>query len=231
MTGGGFTGFRAEALAFLRDLAANNDRVWFMPRKAVYEAEVKAPLQALVVDLARATAAAGLPLTGEPERSIFRLYRDTRFGRDKRPYKTNAGAALTRTGRRDGQGVLYVHVEPDRSFLGCGFWQPPAQLLAAFRARMVDGPAEFLAIAEAIGARGHKLSGGDELRRLPHGFESAAQSTIAPYLRWKSVIASCPLNDATVLSGHLVERAVTFAVDCRGLLDYGWELEDRGGWP
>ena len=87
-----FEGFRPEAITFLADLAANNDRAWFTPRKAEYERLLKVPLQALCVALAERFTARGLPLTADPARSPFRIYRDVRFGKDKSPYKTAASA-------------------------------------------------------------------------------------------------------------------------------------------
>ena len=92
----GFAGFRPAAFTFFRGLRRNNDPAWFKPRKAVYEAEVLAPFRALVSAVGAALGEAGIPLSGDPMRSIFRIYRDVRFSPDKRLYKTHAGAVLTR---------------------------------------------------------------------------------------------------------------------------------------
>ena len=89
-----FSGFSPEAIQFLADLAANNDRAWFQPRKADYERLLKEPLEALVAALAERFEARGIPLQADPKRSIFRIYRDTRFSKDKSPYKTNVGASF-----------------------------------------------------------------------------------------------------------------------------------------
>src|SRR4051794_22217441 len=87
-----FSGFRPEAIQFLADLAENNDRAWFQPRKADYERLLKQPLEAFCVALDEQFRARGLPLVADPSRSPFRIYRDTRFAKDKSPYKTNIGA-------------------------------------------------------------------------------------------------------------------------------------------
>ncbi len=81
-----FTGFRPEAIQFLADLAQNNDRAWFQPRKLEYERLLKAPLEALCIALDDELRLRGLPLRADPARSPFRIYRDTRFSRDKSPY-------------------------------------------------------------------------------------------------------------------------------------------------
>jgi uncharacterized protein (TIGR02453 family) len=81
----GFAGFQAEALQFLADLAENNDRAWFQPRKADFERLIREPTEALCVALAERFAARGLPLQADPARSPFRIYRDVRFSKDKSP--------------------------------------------------------------------------------------------------------------------------------------------------
>ena len=80
-----FTGFRPEAIQFLVDLAENNDRAWFQPRKADYERLLKEPLQALIAALAERFEARGIPLRADPAKSPFRIYRDVRFSKDKSP--------------------------------------------------------------------------------------------------------------------------------------------------
>ena len=97
-----FAGFSGEAIQFMADLAANNDRAWFQPRKADYERLVKEPMESLMVALAEQLEARRIPLVADPKRSPFRIYRDTRFSRDKSPYKTHIGASLPWVGGADG---------------------------------------------------------------------------------------------------------------------------------
>ena len=96
-----FTGFRPEAIQFLADLAANNERAWFQPRKGEYESLLKEPLEALIVALAERFEARGIPLRADPAKSPFRIYRDVRFSKDKSPYKTNIGASFPWVGETD----------------------------------------------------------------------------------------------------------------------------------
>ena len=81
-----FSGFRPEAISFLVDLAEHNDREWFAPRKTEYERLLRTPMEALVAAMAVRFAARGIPLEADPRRSVFRIYRDTRFSRDKSPH-------------------------------------------------------------------------------------------------------------------------------------------------
>src|SRR5438045_378160 len=174
MTAGtGFTGFRPAAFAFFRGLRDNNDPNWFKPRKAVYETEVLAPFRALIAAVTAALAEAGIPLAGDPARSIFRIYRDVRFSPDKRLYKTHAGAVLTRSGEKRDPGLLYLHLEPGASMMAAGFWHPEPPLLTRLRRAIVSDPDRFVAIAERLDAAGYPISTDEALTRLPRGFEAA----------------------------------------------------------
>jgi uncharacterized protein (TIGR02453 family) len=126
-----FPGFRPAALAFFRELSDHNDPLWFKPRKAVYETHVLAPLRHLIAAVGTALEESGLPLIGDPQRGIFRIYRDVRFSPDKRLYKTHAGAVLTRSGGKRDPGLLYLHLAPGDSMVAAGFWHPEPDLLAA----------------------------------------------------------------------------------------------------
>ena len=81
-----FEGFKPAAFQFLVDLAAHNDRAWFQPRKQEYERLLKEPMETLVAALGDRFRDRGIPLEADPRRSIFRIYRDTRFSKDKSPY-------------------------------------------------------------------------------------------------------------------------------------------------
>src|SRR5438045_6895164 len=153
-----FAGFRPTAFTFFRGLRKNNDPVWFKPRKAVYEAEVLAPFRALVNAAGAALGEAGIPLSGNPMRSIFRIYRDVRFSPDKRLYKTHAGAVLTRSGGKRDPGLLYLHLEPGGSMVAAGFWHPEPPLLTRLRRAMLGDPDRFVEIAEALAAAGSPIS-------------------------------------------------------------------------
>jgi uncharacterized protein (TIGR02453 family) len=159
----GFAGFRPAAFTFFRGLRRNNDPVWFKPRKAVYEAEVLAPFRELVVAVGAALGQAGIPLAGDPMRSIFRIYRDVRFSPDKRLYKTHAGAVLTRSGGKRDPGLLYLHLEPGESMVAAGFWHPEPPLLTRLRRTMLGDPDRFVEIAETLAAAGSPISS-DETR-------------------------------------------------------------------
>ncbi|ACY47445.1 DUF2461 domain-containing protein [Rhodothermus marinus] len=221
-----FPGFRPEALDFLRALKQHNRREWFKPRKAIYEDEVRWPMQCLVADVGRELARRGLPLRGDPELGLFRIYRDTRFSKDKRPYKTHIGAVLSRTGSRRDLGVVYIHVEPGESFLGAGFWKPDATFLRRWRRKMVQESEAFLEIVHQLRAHGLTLETDTALKRMPRGFEEAADSPVAEYLRWNSFLVSQDVPDEAVRHPEFAQTVLRFAEIVLPLLEFGWDAAD-----
>ena len=208
MTTAPFAGFTPDAIQFLADLAENNDRAWFGPRKGEYERLLKEPLEALCVALQERFETRGLPLSADPGRSPFRIYRDVRFSKDKSPYKTNVAAAFRWTeggatmSHAEGDPGGYFHLAPGEAFVGGGMWHPPAAKLAAFRAAVRDRPAEVRAMldAPAFAARFGSLSG-DRLKRVPPGFP--ADHPEAELLKLKDMTFGHRLSDADVFNPRL----------------------------
>src|SRR5260370_27948814 len=145
-----FTGFRPAAFELFADLRETNDPDWFKPRKAIYEREVLAPCRALIDAVSAALEEARIPLIGDPQRGMFRIYRDVRFSPDKRLYKTHAGAVLTRSGGKRDPGLLYLHLEPGESMVAAGFWHPEPELLARLRRALPGDPAAPLPVAPPL---------------------------------------------------------------------------------
>jgi uncharacterized protein (TIGR02453 family) len=220
-----FTGFSRAGLRFLRDLAKNNDRQWFTPRKNVYETELLEPLRALVADASVAMKRAKIPLGADPRRSTFRIYRDIRFSPDKSPYKTNLGAFLAHNGNHDLPGGLYIHIEPSKSFLAAGFYQIDKGSLQRWREEIATSARAFESLVRTLERKGLHLSDDpDALKRVPRGFESYAESSVAKYLRRTSFTVSEKVSDDDVATSELIKRIVDFAKRTLRLLEYGWNL-------
>jgi uncharacterized protein (TIGR02453 family) len=222
----GFAGFRPAAFSFFSELRDNNDPAWFKPRKGVYEAEVLAPFRELIVALTTALQNAGLPLVGDPQRGVFRIYRDVRFSPDKRLYKTHAGAVLTRSGSKRDPGVLYLHVAPGESMMAAGFWHPDPALLTRLRRAIFNDPDGFAAMADRLAAAGHPISSDERLSRPPRGFEAAKGTPAADYVCWKSFTVHAGLKDAEMQSAALVDRIIDFTRTVLPLLEWGWQVMD-----
>lgn len=220
-----FRGFSPAALKFLRDLARNNDRAWFTPRKETYQTELVQPLQALVADATAALHRAKIPLGGDPKRSAFRIYRDIRFSADKSPYKTNVGAFLKREDSPDAPGGLYIHIQPKQCFMAAGFYEIDAALLQRWRAAMARDPKGFESMVRMLERGKLQLSEHENaLKRMPRGFESFAESAIAKYFRFRSFITSETLSDDDVMDSALIERVASLAKRAKPLLVYGWSV-------
>ncbi len=216
-SGTAFAGFTPEGIQLLADLARNNDRAWFAPRKADYERLLKEPLEALCVALAERFTARGLPLRADPKRSPFRIYRDTRFSKDKSPYKTNLGASFPWVGAGGaGEAVDagahasggYFNFQPGEMYAGGGLWMPEKPRLDAFRRSIVDSPDR---VREAFEDREFVAWFGDvhthdSLKRIPAGYPQ--DHPMADMLRWKDIIFGRRLSDAEVCSPALPDMLV-----------------------
>ena len=218
-----FTGFSREGVAFLTELAANQSREWFEPRKALYERELRDPLAALVASLGLALAAHDIELNCDPKRAIFRIYRDVRFGKDKSPYKTHISAAMSRDGDKGAPGVLYLHIEPAGSFAASGFYMPQPGDLHAIRERIVGRPKEFADMMAGLRKAKLDFSRDDALKRTPRGFEQAADPAIIDILRLKTLVVTRTIAPKTLHDGDkLVAELVAFAQAAAPLLRFGW---------
>lgn len=211
-----FRGFSPAAIQFLVDLAANNDRGWFQPRKAEYERLLKEPMEELVAALAERFMAAGLPLFADPKRSPFRIYRDTRFSKDKSPYKTHMSASFPWLSVSDGGRVEegdhphgnggYFNFMPGEMYVGGGMWMPEKPRLDAFRRALVDEPervASALEDPEFTAAFG-SVNSHEMYKRVPPGWP--ADHPKADMFRWKDVVFGRRLSDDDVCSPDLPDQ-------------------------
>jgi uncharacterized protein (TIGR02453 family) len=206
---------------FLRGLAKHNNREWFGARKHIYESELLEPLQLLAADATDALRTAKIPIAADPRRALFRIYRDIRFSPDKRPYKTNVGAYFGPKGAH-GPGGLYVHIQPQESFMAIAFYQLDKEALLRWRTAMAKDPKRFESMLRALKRNGLEMSSGHEsLKRMPRGFESCAGLPIARFFRVDSFIVSQPLTAKDVGSRRLIDRMIALAKRAKPLLDYG----------
>ena len=167
-----FPGFPPEARLFLRDLAANNNREWFKAHKADYDSFVREPLLALAGELGTALMEHSPGYLCDARRSVYRIYRDIRFSKNKAPYKTHAAAVFPPLGleRHAGAG-FYFHFSAEELLVGGGVYAPGSSELRSIRQQIADDPAELRAILGASAFR--KAFGeieGERLKRVPQGF-------------------------------------------------------------
>ena len=199
----GFAGFRPEALKFLRALKKNNDREWFHPRKDVFDAEVKAPMIELVAALQREIETLAPAYLQEPAKCVYRIYRDTRFSKDKTPYKTNISASIKQQGLgKEGSAVFYFQISPEETLLAAGSYMPGPEELRALRQHLAENHVQFqkLCRAPAVVASLGALQGA-QLTRVPKGFDP--EHPAADLLRRKQFFFSRDLDAAIVTTPAL----------------------------
>jgi uncharacterized protein (TIGR02453 family) len=213
-----FAGFTPGAIQFLADLAQNNERAWFQPRKADYERLLKEPLEALCAALGERFATRGIPLQADPKRSPFRIYRDTRFSKDKSPYKTHLGASFPWIDGADGAGEPvdpgahgnggYFSFQPGEMYAGGGMWMAEKPRLDVLRRAIVEEPARVRAAIEdpAFVAEFGSVVTHESLKRIPPGYP--LDHPLADMFRWKDLVFGRRLSDAEVCSPDLPDLLV-----------------------
>ncbi len=195
------TCFTRETFRFLKDLKKNNDRDWFKENKRRYEEHLKDPSLRVIAAFAPELKKISPHFMATP-RSLFRIYRDVRFSKDKSPYKTHLGLHFRHDRSKDAHAPgYYLHVEPGGAFLGVGIWHPDGKALRAIREHIVEEPAAW---KRAKGAKAFEEVfelAGDRLKRAPKDFD--ADHPLIEDLKWKDYIGVAELPDAFVLDPEL----------------------------
>ena len=203
-----FAGLPPEALQFFRGLARNNNRQCFLPRKALFEEKVKEPMRQLVDALNVALHDFAPEYETDPDKAIFRIYRDIRFSKDKKPYKEHIAATFHRHGTTShGQAGYYVAISHKEVAVGGGVYAPDPPQLLAIRERIAEHHEEFRRILAARLVR--KLLGnleGAQLSRVPRGFP--ADHPAADLLRYKYYILYKELPPSLATSPALYKQIV-----------------------
>lgn len=204
------THFTPEALKFLRGLKKNNDRNWFNDRKPIYEREIKAPMLKLVEEINEAMLRFAPENVRPPQKALFRIYRDTRFSPDKRPYKTHQGAWWARTGlEKTSGGGFYFHVGATEVVVAAGVYMPEREQLLAIRRYLVDHHKELRSILAGKKMKSLlKEFDGQKLTRPPKGFSPDDPAMDLLLCRQWGVSATLPADAATkpTLLKEIVER-------------------------
>lgn len=186
-----------KTISFLKLLAKNNNRDWFNENKNLYteaQSNVLNFLEDLISEMGNFDENL---LKIDAKKSMFRIYRDTRFSKDKIPYKTNFGASLG-MGKGSQKGGYYFHLEPTKSFLAGGLYMPDSPILKNVRKEISLYGEEFLAIINDKNFKKHfsGLSEDDKLKKIPQGFEK--EDPMGEYLKLKSFIVVYNLKDEEV---------------------------------
>lgn len=201
-----------QTFDFLKKLAQNNNREWFNENKSLYtesQENVISFLDELIREMSGFDEELGKI---DAKKSLFRIYRDTRFSKDKSPYKTNFGASLG-MGKGSQKGGYYLHLEPGKSFLAGGIYMPESSVLKEVRKEISLYGEDFLKIINHKDFKKHfpELDQDDKLKKVPQGFEK--EDPMAEYLKLKNFIVVYSLKDEEVLdTGAVKNLAKVFKV-------------------
>jgi uncharacterized protein (TIGR02453 family) len=171
-----FTGFPKDFFAFLRELKSHNERPWFDANKQRFRDSVQAPMAAFIAAMAPRLSRISKNFVADPRPnggSMFRIYRDIRFSKDKRPYKEHAACHFRHAMGKDVHAPgFYMHFAPDEVFFGGGMWMPPPDALARIREAIAKKPAAWKAVkSDKAFARMFGGVDGEALSRPPRGFD------------------------------------------------------------
>ncbi|HTW30255.1 MAG TPA: TIGR02453 family protein, partial [Candidatus Sulfotelmatobacter sp.] len=200
--------FTPETFRFLTRLKRNNDRDWFNAHKHEYETFVKQPALRFIADFAAPLyeIAPHLVADSRPSRgSLFRIYRDTRFATDKRPYKTNVAMRFSHRGKDVHSPGFYLHLEPGGCFAACGLWHPEPATLLRVRNAIVERADEWRKVRKLV-----NWDDASKLSRPPRGF--CSEHEFVENLKLRDIGSAIELTDAQACSPRFM---TTFATACR----------------
>lgn len=192
--------FTPQTMTFLRKLALHNQRDWFELNKMVYEETVRTPALQFITDIADDLALLSPHFLAQPKKvggSLMRVHRDVRFGKDKRPYKTNIGIQFRHEQGKDVHAPgFYVHIEPGECFVGAGIWHPDAPALGKVRDVIAEQGHKWQAAINPKNFKKHYRLGGESVSRPPRGY--AKDHPLLDDLKRKDFIAISQLADTDV---------------------------------
>lgn len=202
-----FQGFPKEGIAFLKQLKKNNNREWFKSHKSDYEDFVKLPMQSLIASLKPKMSKVAPEIDVNPKKSMFRIYRDTRFSKNKQPYKTHVAAVFHLKGNWQDSAGYYVHIEPGGIYVGGGIYMPNSDQLKRIRRAIAENPKEFLAIvgSNSFTKKFGSLEG-EKLQRVPLGFPK--DHIMAEWLKYKSFYTGVEWDEKECHTAKFVDKVV-----------------------
>ncbi len=192
--------FTPAMFRFMRELKANNNRDWFSANKGRYLADLRDPALAFIHDFGQHLDRISPHFRADPRAnggSLFRIYRDVRFAKDKSPYKTHTGIYFKHLAGKDAHTPgFYLNLEPGRNWVGVGIWRPDGPTLKLLRTSVAERPKQWLA---AVGnkefAARFKVSG-SSLKRPPRGYDP--DHPLVDVLKLKDFTAIAPLTQKQV---------------------------------
>ncbi|MCG7280270.1 DUF2461 domain-containing protein [Chryseobacterium taklimakanense] len=191
-----------STFSFLRNLKKNNDRGWFSENKEKYTAAQQNVLEFVDQLLAEMSKFDETFAKLDPRKTLFRIYRDTRFSKDKSPYKTNFGASINGIGKKDGGAGYYLHISPGECFTAAGVYRCDPKKLKDLRREISVNADEFKSIIQDKDFRNFEFNN-EKLSRVPQGFEK--DDPMAEYLKMKNLVVSQNIKDDDLMNTESVK--------------------------
>jgi len=202
--------FTKASFTFLTKLSENNDREWFDAHKQDYEDNVRTPALDFINDMEPDLKKISKHFDAIPKKmggSLMRIYRDVRFGKDKRPYKTNVGIQFRHALGKDVHAPgFYLHIEPGECFVGVGIWRPDSTALQKIRTAIVEKEKKWISVINDKTFKKQFNRVGDTLTNPPRGFNK--EHPMIDELKRKDHLGISPLTEATVTSARLKTQVV-----------------------
>jgi len=194
---------------FFRQLSMNNDREWFNDNRSLYEQDVKLPLLQFISEFVQPLHTISPHFLAIPKvgGSLFRIHRDVRFSKNKKPYKEAAGVHFRHEAGKDAHAPgFYLHLEPDQVFAAVGIWSPGSKELLLIRQTIVDAPEEWVRVSQDpkflnVFSQDYEHQ---KLKRAPKGFDP--NHPLIENLKCKHFVASCPLSEEFICSENFPDQ-------------------------
>lgn len=213
-------GFSPRGFALLELLEENNNKPWFDAHRAEFKSALQIPFAQVLEDVSFAMEVHDIRLSGSAK-TMFRLHRDVRFAKDKRPYNRHISGLLTPSGTKTAaRGALYLRLDVAGGRLGCGHYALSPKELAPIREEMLREPARLRNVVKTLAASGYTLSEESILTSMPRGFSHYKDHDMAKYIRLKSYTVSVPLTQADWLGDTVVDKAAALAQASSALLTF-----------
>lgn len=214
--------FKPSLFKFLNDLKEHNNRDWFQANKERYLKDVKEPGLQFIVDFGPHLLKISPHFRCDPRPnggSLYRIYRDIRFSKDKTPYKTHAGIYFAHEESKDVcLPGFYLHFQPRNCFVGMGLWHPDNASLKLVRQHIVDHPDQWsTAVSDPLLQERFKLTG-RTLKTHPRGFDPDHE--LIDVLRMKDFTAMTPLKQGDVTAPGFIDEVAALCRAGSGLVQF-----------
>jgi uncharacterized protein (TIGR02453 family) len=200
--------FDRSFFQFLEDLKRHNQRDWFQDNKQRYQDDVQHPAQQFISDFGPWLREISPHFVADPRPtggSMFRIYRDTRFARDKSPYKTHVGIQFRHQQGKDVHAPgFYLHLEPGNCFAGVGIWHPGGDALSSIRTAIGERPDDWKKTTRSQRFKETFELAGESLTKAPRGFDP--EHELIEDLKRKDFFALAPVDQKTVMRSDFLQR-------------------------